>query len=271
MVEVFEKEERKRIEKTLIDKHRQVSSLTRWERYRKLQNAPVPKPDIIIAEIEEVEKINLKLAAVFSLLLLTGSRICEILPYKYIWVKNQLVSMDGRKIPMTYERYKELKYIIGIPIPKPAIQYKDIEEVETEDGKKWLAIKSRVEKYHDVNNTHYKTAWLLYDESEYYFKLLEIVKRYINTELPNTNPETQLFTFTHNHVREKIAQYLGLTPHILRNYCAKYLVWYKHFTPQDLMFFFQWKGVEQAMSYSKSDQKRIQDRMLGKDPEEDNK
>lgn len=262
MVERFEREMKKQLREELQSGVKVRGKLTRWERYRELKEGAIPEPEKLIGRIKMLADAGcLKVAAAISLLLLTGSRIQEIVRYKWVWVRGQK-DATGKKIPMDYEQYKRLKDVTGEVIAKPGVRLSDIEEREI-DNQRWLVIKTRVEKYHDVSKTFYKTAWLLCDEQEYYYPLIKILEEYADTYFTGAPEGTELFTFSDEYLRKEIAKHLDLTPHILRNYAAKYLVWKKGFTVQDLMKWFQWKGVEQALSYSSSDEATLRGKMSG--------
>lgn len=261
MVEYYEPEMRRQSKRELITKNA-TPKLKRWERYKQLKEADAPEAEKLVADICKIANTNLKVAAAVSLLLLTGCRIQELLKYKWVWVKEQK-DVEGKKIPLTYDKYKKLKSVVGVPISKPAMKLKDIEAIEL-NGKKWIVFKTRVEKYHDVSDNHYKYAWLLYDErGEYYHPLIKVVEEYIEANFKDVSSETELFTFSTDYLRQEIVKYLNLTPHILRNYSAKYLVRRKGFKVQDLMKWFQWRGVEQALSYSSADEETIRKNMMG--------
>jgi len=211
-----------------------------WSKYKRLNNEILRPPEELIDKIIKVSKINIKLAAFFSAIYLTGSRIKEILEYEY----------RGKN--------PELK-----GIKKPGLRIKDIGlEEDPIDNSSWWIMKTRVEKRKDVNGTYYKTCWSEYDEGNYCFPLIEILNDYMERVWEiNPDKEQPLFLFKYNYAHKMIGKYLRMNPHFLRDLRARHLVNFDGFTPQDLKKFFGWSSDAMPMYYARSEESIIKNRL----------
>ncbi len=212
-----------------------------WSKYNALNQGRMISYKEIIEKIVAVSKFNLKLAAFFSVLYITGSRINEILKYKY----------KGKK-----EEY--------IGITKPGLTFKNIDfEIDPEDESEWIMITSRVEKSKAVDKIFHKIAWTEYDEENYIFPLIQILETYLeqNFKDEEKDSEVQLFTFSYQYAHVVLGKYLKMNPHFVRDLRARHLVAYDGFTPQDLKKFFGWHTIYMPMYYSRSEESIIKNRL----------
>jgi len=245
-----------------------------WERYNIKKEERMTKEELINA-LEKVYDKNHAVGACLIITFLTNSRVCEVVRYRYIYVKNIKKDSLGRKIPLTYEtRKQEIELGNAKEILRDPIKWKDI-WVDEEDGEEWLHIITRVEKGKDPNKVRTKEAVILLDEDYYLFKLLSLLASYLEEigwtdfnkgyieaggEKRNVS-ETHLFTFSDEFVRKKLVDTTGLTPHVLRNIRSGFLVLYEGFTVQDLMDWTGWISPELAIQYSRSNKDVIKKRM----------
>jgi hypothetical protein len=241
--EYFEPNYKSEVAKNLRQQNLRESDYTPWERYNELKTGPVPEPQFLFDKILQVSKFNNKLAATLSLLYLTGSRVQEITKYKY----------EGK-----YEATKDDKELW-----KPPIRCKDIWLETDEDEITWIVIKTRVEKRREKKD-HFKFAYIYYNPENYLWPLIKIVEEYLDTNFTNVHPDTWLWDFSTDYLRQSINKYLNLVPHILRVYRAKHLVRYDHFDVTALQLFFGWATADLAAQYAASDVQDMKRRILGR-------
>ncbi len=211
-----------------------------WSKYKGLNNEKLRRPEELINKIIAVSKVNIKLAALFSAIYLTGSRINEILEYEY---RGKNPDFKG--------------------IRKHGLRIKDIAiENDPVDNSDWWIMNTRVEKRRDVKGTYYKTSWSEYDEGNYCFPLIEILDNYIERVMKiNLDEEQPLFLFKYRYAHKMIAKYLRMNPHFIRDLRARHLVNFDNFTPQDLKKFFGWTNDAMPMHYARSEESIIKNRL----------
>jgi len=181
------------------------------------------KNDIMISPAEFIDKIlkiskfNIKLAAFFSILYLTGSDIAEILIYKY----------RGKN--------EEFKHII-----KPGIMIKDFTlEKDPIVKTDWFCIKTRKEKRFDVKGIHYKYCRCEYVKDSYCYPLITLVDDYLENILKQGhNPEQPIFKFGYRYAFQMLQKYLNVNPLTLKTIRARHLCKYESYDAKDFKRFF---------------------------------
>lgn len=230
-----------------------------WTDYNDIRSrSPITLRELQYRLIES-SKINYKLATICTVIYLTASRIKEIIPYKYLGAYRD-------KLPL---------------IKKPGIKFKDIEEVEDDDGTKWVYFTTRNEKqctkrgdigeydngvtleerYKSIVKEEVKTIKLLYEPECKDFILLELVKEYISSH--DYDLEDEIFgEVVSYHITRFLKKVLRITPHILRHLRAEHLRTVYNLDIAELKEYGGWKSLDMPMRYAKSDIEQIGNKFL---------
>lgn len=263
---------------------KQLNPKRPWEDYMDSVKYPAKSYTEIVKRIELLSQSDLEFAALLSLLLLTGSRIREILSYTYSGTyKDEIVVIkkEGWKLRM-------LKV------------YKD------DYNNQWLMINSRIEKQGsklgadkiDIRNrekllrkNEYKEIPICCepsgnDDIDIDLKLVDILHKHfeihniykydianiLNSSSANIyiNPFQEQFLevepfidYSYRQVYNKMKKIIGLAPHGIRNIRVTYLEQTHKFSVRELMNVFGWKSPTTAMGYVRTDRKQIMKKMRG--------
>ncbi|HUS50825.1 MAG TPA: hypothetical protein VMZ91_11720 [Candidatus Paceibacterota bacterium] len=244
--EYLDKEMREEVKSSL----RQTTKKKPWDNYKAIRKGVTMEPEEYISMVEKIANFDLKMAAFFSLLYLTGCRLQELTRYKY----------DGKyadKRDQEQTRYKS------------AIQVGDIKlEFDKERKVYWLVITTRVEKKKgkkEVLRQSYIIADKNYSDGtfNYLYPLIEILESYLTQNFSDSDNTTPLFTFHPSHVYDNTQKYLKLTPHAIRGMRAKHLVRRHNFDITALKSYFSWTDSTIAAEYASSEEKDIKRRLMG--------
>jgi hypothetical protein len=239
-----------------------------WDNYKNNKEFVLADYNKVVKRIIELSYDDLRIAAYFAILLLTGSRVKEIIRYTY----------KG-----TYK--KDLP-----PITKPSFRLKNIKLYYDNDLNEYWQFKTRVEKinskkgadkisldnrYKLLYKDNYKTMLQPIDENLIDYQLILIIhdffksiQAYASEELDIVgdtyyNPfktdrlDEEIFPFTYKSVYHKLGKYTGVSPHNLRQLRFHFLKDFYHFDVQDLFLVGGWKNPSTAMQYSASSRNRI--------------
>jgi integrase len=247
-MELFEPTERKIVTQRLISRQP-------WSDYNEIRG----KSNITIKEITDritdVASLDQEVGAFFAILYLTGSRIKEILRYKY----------------------KGLYWKLIPPVIKPGLKLKNIEEIKEEDGNTWVYFTTRNEKqnskkgdkliskngidleerYKILLKDNIKTVKLLFEKECPDYPLLKLASMYI-TELNLKSDEDEIFgNLKYKKVFKFCKKIIKVNPHALRHLRMEHLRIIYHMDIADLKEFGGWKNFDMPLRYSKSNIQQI--------------
>lgn len=217
----------------------------------------VPPENEIVKQLCRLgEYYRMDVATTLAIIYITGSRISEVIGYKYSGIKKDELTITKKPFSFGDISYEQKNGIWWWSFPTRVLKnFKAEKDMSLEKREKLL----RVDKK--------KLIKIPYQETHPLYPLLQMIEKYMNSVVTNEEEIDRFKNYPFWDKSKRVLQRittkeLGINIHLLRHWRAKHLVEDYGYTTPDLIHTIKWNSPKMAMMYAESRDSVVEEKQL---------